>query len=334
MKPDRYQLDDFIADPSFRNWVNQTNAADMQRWEVWLAAHPEKRDLAESAAELIRGLRLERPAVSPALVQAQWEALQPRLQTRPLQPATPRFQTWHMAAALALVCTLAIVGWQVTRWLGPVEYATDFGQVEELTLPDGSHVVLNGNSTLRLHDDWTGEAPREVFLTGEAFFEVTKRQSAQGAVKFIVHTDQLDVEVLGTEFNIRQREQRTRVVLESGKIRLTLTDQPDSLPAIEMQPGDLIEYAGGNRLIQQVTQPTQYSTWKERYLVFDNTPMREIIEILEQDYGLQVTVKDPALLTETLTGKAPTATVDDLLASLASVFEIKMHREDNKVYLE
>lgn len=85
-------------------------------------------------------------------------------------------------------------------------YATQYGEQRVVELPDHSVVSLNANSTLRFRNDWSqANTLREVWLDGEAFFSVQKQEGAAGPAKFIVHTNDLDVEVLGTRFNVSNR---------------------------------------------------------------------------------------------------------------------------------
>ena len=97
-------------------------------------------------------------------------------------------------------------------------YVTRYGETQTILLPDSSTVLLNANSRLTLSTDWTDT--REVWLEGEAFFRVRKIKritspASAEHVKFIVRTDRLNVEVLGTEFNVRQRSEKTAVLLKS-----------------------------------------------------------------------------------------------------------------------
>ena len=102
-------------------------------------------------------------------------------------------------------------------------YKTDFAQIKHITLPDGSKVTLNANSELKLSLDWSDKGDRQVWLDGEAYFEVEKKPATHQ--KFVVHTKDIDVEVLGTKFNVNTRHEKAIVSLEEGKIKLSLHDK-------------------------------------------------------------------------------------------------------------
>ncbi|MBT1712529.1 FecR domain-containing protein, partial [Fulvivirgaceae bacterium PWU5] len=118
--------------------------------------------------------------------------------------------------------------------------------------------VLTANSRLELSEDW--DSDREVWLHGEAYFEGRKKTNPADAsrrYKFTVHTSSLDVNVVGTEFTVSQRE-KTTVVLNEGRIELAVDDQ-----YIAMKPGDKVEVSGGKELRHETVNPKVYSAWKD-----------------------------------------------------------------------
>jgi ferric-dicitrate binding protein FerR (iron transport regulator) len=132
--------------------------------------------------------------------------------------------------------------WSYLR-AGENAHTTHYGETARIKLPDGSMVVLNAHSTLT-YNDWSEGQTREVWLNGEAFFEVQKKHDATGRVKFVVHTGDLNVEVLGTRFNVSNRGLRTQIVLEEGKVRLRYEQETEKV--IDMQPGELVEYVNAD----------------------------------------------------------------------------------------
>jgi ferric-dicitrate binding protein FerR (iron transport regulator) len=102
-------------------------------------------------------------------------------------------------------------------------------------------VLLNANSQLRTPARWPAGARREVWLEGEAFFQVTKKGAAPGGgtdgARFVVHTGQVDVAVLGTRFNVTNRRGQTTVTLNEGKVKL---EEGDLDGAVIMEPGELV----------------------------------------------------------------------------------------------
>jgi ferric-dicitrate binding protein FerR (iron transport regulator) len=174
-------------------------------------------------------------------------------------------------------------------------------------------VTLNANSSLTVSDNLDDAPIREVWLDGEAYFDIAKRTGA----KFIVHTDEANVEVLGTEFNVNTRRQQTNVVLHEGKVQLS-TDSQSTV----MKPGDMAIVTPKSRSIQlKRVQPDVYDTWKASYIILDNKSLPEIINVLEDKFGITIKLEDARLANKKLTGKLRTEVAEDCLENLAIIVE-------------
>lgn len=250
------------------------------------------------------------------------------------------YKHWSVAASLAgILLAAGIVYFFLAN--DTLFHQTTYGEVRIVELPDHSRITLNGNSTLSYRADWDeddaedGIQTREVWLEGEAFFEVEEvMNSAKEKVKFIVHTPQLAVEVVGTTFNVNNRRDETQVVLNSGKVNLYLPAIQQK-QKIEMVPGELVKYSEASQAVEQrVVQPQLYSSWKDHQLIFVNTPVREIAEILENTYGYDVVIRDPAIAEKKFNGEITTDQIDVLLRAIASTFGIRVDQDGHKVILQ
>lgn len=198
----------------FVQWVTDPNEVLDAYWQYWLAQYPEQSVLVEQARELILALRHdvadlaseERAQLHQRIRQSiHTDPPSPlaRPKTRRLQSQTVLGRPWRWAASVAAVLALVVglLWWQQRR----VEYATGYGETQQVILPDGSSVTLNANSMLT----YAASQPRELWLQGEAYFSVQRmehhREQQEYGKQFVVHTDQLDVEVLGTAFNVNSR---------------------------------------------------------------------------------------------------------------------------------
>ena len=243
-----------------------------------------------------------------------------------------RFPVIRWAAAISVFLLLAGL---VYFWLSspaPVTYATDFGQIKTVQLPDGSIVSLNGHSQLRHSADWGNESAREVWLEGEGYFSVTHTANHQ---KFIVHTsDNFSVEVLGTEFSVNDRHATTDVTLRSGKVRVKALQQ-DAVHEQVMQPGDQLAYQKATQqLTQQRVNPDLYMAWKDNLLLFENTPLSEIAHMLEDTYGMQVQFGANHLRELPFTGANPADDIDLLLKTLEKSFKLTISRTGTRISIE
>jgi ferric-dicitrate binding protein FerR (iron transport regulator) len=236
-----------------------------------------------------------------------------------------------VAAAVSLLL-IALAAWFVLeKFRGETIYQTAYGEIRTITLPDQSVVTLNANSQLTLPRNWNSQASREVWLEGEAFFDVKHLSTHQ---KFLVHTsDNFTIEVLGTSFNVFKRESGTRVVLQSGKVKLNIGNAQKAADLI-MRPGELVELEPEKGTYSRKTvNPQIASAWKSRKLIFDNTPLSDIVSLLKESYGLQVNVSHPDLLNKKVFGSCPTDDVDVLLAAISKPFGLSVTRNGNEVFI-
>ncbi len=329
--------EELAADDFFIRWVKAPDEETERFWRNWVEGHPAHAETVQEARQLVGLLAFgEDPADLAAEDRIRRgvygrlgrEVPGERTLAQPAPQATAWFSGWRRLAAVWTGLLVAgLLGWWALRGSNQVQYRTGYGQLQTVRLPDGSSVTLNANSRLRFPGDWPERGSREVWLDGEAFFTVTHRAGHQ---PFVVHTDDVQVEVLGTSFNVRQREDRARVVLVTGKIRLRSGNAPD----LEMKPGELVEVTGQARQpVRRDVNPQPYTAWKERQLVFDHAPLREVAQLIEDQYGYQVHAADSTLLDQRLTLKLPGNELPVLLESIEKLFDVKVTRGEKRITL-
>ncbi|GAB4026621.1 FecR family protein [Spirosoma koreense] len=249
----------------------------------------------------------------------------------PVKPLFRQFRaSWLAAACLAM---LLLGGWLFRTSLLYKTYATHNGQIQTLELPDGSRVVLNANSVLRLFRfGWLSDrSQRDVFLTGEAEFRVTHLSDHR---RFVVHTDrQLDIEVLGTEFVVLARRRATRVVLIHGKVKLHYQPGRQTEKTLMMVPGQKVTLDDRNQALKLTTssRPNDFSAWKNRQYVFNDTPLTEIGQMIQDDFGLKVEIKQASLAERQVSGTYSVTHVDELLNALEELLSIRVTRQRDRV---
>lgn len=167
------------------------------------------------------------------------------------------------------------------------------GMRSQVILPDGSKVWLNAESTIQFPVPFPNES-RTVNLIGEAFFDVDKRPEQP----FIVHTANVKVKVSGTRFNYKayQEDKNIEVILEEGKVDLSVHDN-GMCKKISMIPGDRAVIARESNAVDIKNEKIdKYIAWHTGKLVFDNTPMSEVAQMLERWYGVEVIVQNPEIM--------------------------------------
>lgn len=350
MPPPFYSTEDFLADESFQAFVLGHDPAARLKWEAWLTQHPAQESAFREAEAVLLLLRTgQRPRPLAALKKQELARLWDELHRPAPQPwlrGQRRGRRWPIAvAALALVALLlaGLHWWRQPAAPTYTRYAAPPTGQKSVTLPDSSHVVLDAGSMLTVAAAWQPGQGREAWLQGSAYFDVehlapaSVRQvpGAPAAAKFTVHTGPLDVAVLGTQFSVFSHGQRTKVVLSSGQIELSRTHgQPGRLL---MHPGELAEYNAATPAAPLTTRPVKprlYTAWVSGQLDFDNLPVADLIATLQDTYGLRITVRDPRLLRQRLSGALPTRDLDDLLAAFGKTLDVRVRRQGSQVWLD
>ncbi|GAB3759901.1 FecR family protein [Spirosoma pomorum] len=308
-------IEEWLKDPNNQALYYQT----LFEWE---STYPQYVADTDSALAHFRRV-MDEPTAAPA-----------PLASSPFRPGWRLLSPWLIAASLFLL--LGLGGWLFQERILYRTYATRFGQLKTVLLADGSRVVLNANSSLRVPRTVLGQElsvgkDRVVTLTGEATFRVVHTQDNK---RFVVKTGrELDVEVLGTEFVVFNRARATRVALLTGQVKLRslLTNVPRR--EWLMRPGELATWQpNGTVKVSSVDKPVDEIAWTEHRFVFNNTPLREIGYMIQENYGLNVAIKDARLAERMVTGTFDADSADELLRVLRELLGINVARQRNRVY--
>ena len=147
---------------------------------------------------------------------------------------------------------------------------------KQLTLSDGTRIWLNAESSLKYPDTFEGKAQREVYLEGEAYFEVSKNPQHP----FLVKTTAIETQVLGTSFNIKAYSKKdVQVTLLEGSIKVSDKHHNNIL----LKPG---EHTNEKLHKSQVENVSQYRAWTTGSFYFDNTELIEIMRELGRWYNI------------------------------------------------
>jgi transmembrane sensor len=329
-----YSVKDFITDPSFIDWVKNPGSGYRIFWDTWLIQHPDRQKEVEEARQFILNINFDRHQLSAEEVALDHQRLKNAIQpVKPHSVQHHRLHIWYKIAAVFIgVLTLAFAYFYVMQVPEMVAYTTTYGETKTIVLPDSSVVTLNANSSIKYPDRWQ---ERKVWLKGEAFFEVKEISTPDkaGKVKFSVHTDDVTVEVLGTEFNVQQRRGKTAVVLNEGKVKLTANTQAST--GIEMLPGDYATFSKEKRTFERKqVQVEDYSAWRQNQLIFRNASLAEVAYLLKDNYDLQTEFKNPEAEDFRYTGTTPANNLDELFTKLSLLFPIKVSREGKQVIID
>ena len=200
---------------------------------------------------------------------------------------------WLSYAAVVLL--LLATGAGAYLWFAPAriaslayrEVSVPPGQRLQLKLADSSTVWLNAGSTLRYPVSFTGHT-RELFLSGEGYFDVTHRHNQP----FLVHTGSVTTKVLGTAFNIQANDQQLTVAVVNGKVAVTEGNTPLGV----IVANQLLEYHPQNKQVAlRDTIAGNMVAWTKGELILDNVTMEEAAATIGKWYNVAIAFTDPAL---------------------------------------
>ncbi|RAK03194.1 FecR family protein [Larkinella arboricola] len=240
----------------------------------------------------------------------------------------PFLSYWLAAASVGLVVLLS--WWQRERLLYRT-YSTAYGQIQTIYLPDSSRVTLNANSTLKVPRFAVFKDTREVKLAGEAEFSVVHTHDNR---RFLVHTpDQLEVEVLGTEFIVYSRNRGSKVVLNRGKVKLRSLKDKRQKP-LAIRPGDVVIVTKqGTFNLQRQQAVAEHTAWKEHRFVFNRTPLADIVRQIHEQFGVTVLIPDAELAAHQLSGNYPAQNANDLLEMMTRLLNLRLQHQNDTLVL-
>jgi len=199
---------------------------------------------------------------------------------------------YSIAAAIILLIVSGVIMISDLNFSKPTTVSTKPGERKEIKLPDGSHVWLNAGTSLTFNNEFN-QTFRHVSLEGEAYFNV--KHNAQRP--FIVNSNGLEVQVLGTSFNVSsyQTDGEYEVMVSEGKVRVTPGEDVDS--SVELMPGDISKYSiDKNQLsVHKIENIADIGAWRQGKLVFRNSRISEAIKALERKYNVTIKFSNPEI---------------------------------------
>jgi transmembrane sensor len=332
-----YSVEDFVTDEYFMQWVKNPTDESNAFWSAWLSKNPAREATIKEARQIVLMLTFKETRAPEGKFLEIWEKISDSDNLRVLDATVDRAKVnrqnslgkWYRIAAVFLLATAAVIYVFVNRQ-NTIIVQTAFGESRSLFLPDSTKVTLNANSVLRYTADFN-EKNREVWLDGEAFFAVVRKKNNQN---FRVYTGELQVEVLGTRFNVNARRGTSKVVLEEGKVKLDIPDGDKSSQLI-MVPGEFVEVSGETKKIaKKKVEVGNYSSWRLNKLMFIGASLEEIAQLLEDNYGYKVEFKNDSLKNMRFTGSAAVDNPRELIEKLSKVFDLNIQQEANDLIIQ
>jgi len=209
------------------------------------------------------------------------------------------------------------------------ELYVPYGKKFQVELFDGTKVTLNSGTTLKYPVQFLAGQSREVFLEGEAYFEVTKNKHQA----FKVHANSLVTEVFGTEFNISSysNEEVQEVVLVEGFVGVSNSLALEQVQ-IRLVPNQKASLNNSQEMIStESVQIENYIAWKDNVLLFSNLKFKDIIKKLERHYNVKIENDNFNINENRYTGTFETETIDQVLKSLSNISAFSYQIEGDSI---
>lgn len=199
-----------------------------------------------------------------------------------------------------------------------------------VTLPDGTHVLLNANSALTYRQDF-GLKDRHVALSGEGYFEVAHDSSR----KFVVKTGYMDITVLGTKFNVYAYESHdiVEMVLLEGSVQVNTENPP--FQNFTVKPNEKVTYnkVTGDFSLHRTDHKIE-TAWMDKTLVFRGNRLKDVFSILERKFGINITLDNDSILEDIYSGTFDDDNVESILNVLKIHYSFEYRTEGNDIYVK
>lgn len=311
-----FDISDFVMDEDFIRWVNEKKKADNVFWENWLNQHPGKHMIVAEARRILESIGTEQRVINDTEKKQEIAKLMRTIRDNVQEPEVKArvvsiSKKWWFAAAGVLLAVAGTASYfllqtkksekfkyaSVTPSKHLVENVNTSDQPIKLQLPDGSTAELAGNSRISYSTNFESNDTRDVYLSGEAFFTVTKNPSRP----FRVFANEIVTKVLGTSFRVRSFEKDSviQVSVRTGKVSVysqTTTDSketasPNHLGGIILTPNQELVYQKEKEkfLKTLLLNPVMIKTKVEgQNMLYEDASLEKVFAQLSQGYGINI----------------------------------------------
>ncbi|MEJ7646508.1 MAG: FecR family protein [Chryseolinea sp.] len=360
MNYQKYSALDFAKDSFFIRWIKGDPDQETDWfWKSFLKEHPEKFEAVEQARHMINALNFSEDKISQDTlgsmrnrlimeVQADKENEKEREQELPFPiKAKGRFNVLKWAAiilfpllAIGLYSTKAFKArvFEEISSTGKVDKKIEQrlnprGQKSVLLLSDGSKIWLNADSKVNYAKNFDHGDTREVFLEGEAYFDVAPNPKRP----FIVQTSAIRIRVLGTAFNVKsyQEDKTIETTLVHGKVSINKISDDLNEGSLILKPNQRAIFQKKMKTINvEEVEAAAATVWHYDHLVFDETPYHEALTQIERWYDVKIHLEKEQDLNCLLTADIDKESLDDVLKLLEVSNKINYTVDGQDVYIK
>lgn len=236
---------------------------------------------------------------------------------------------WRILALAASVLALFAIAYNVfgERDAEYVVFHAPEGSMADVVLPDGSTVKLNAGSTIKFVSNFNRGQYRNVFLDGQALFDVTKNENRP----FVVDAGECRIQVLGTRFDVSAYADDYCVTtrLFRGRVNVVAAGR-----TVEMSPGQTVVYDKSSSTARTINSDTTGPEWTKGNIDFDDVSLDRLARILSRQYGVKIRVRDRSVADMKLTVRLnAVADVDDVLDAVKAVLPVKITLQGDEIII-
>lgn len=330
-----YLAADFINDDDFVRWVKFPDRETEDFWSGFISENPDKLPEIEEATRFLKRFGDERPRLPVEKLNWLHQQINERIDV-PVSASTvheivrsrSRKNRMYFYAAVITIALLAFTSWWI---LNPhisaepmqtltihessavnhmKEHVIPKGKRSRVILEDGTQIWINADSKLQYSPDFLSGATRDVYLQGEAFFDVVSDASHP----FIVHVQGVDIKALGTSFNVKGYSEDTKIeaTLVHGKISVAGDSVKDKVMLAANQRAVFVKKKK-SLLVENNVETDTYTSWRKGVLVFEDLPLYEIIPVLERTFNVTIHTDDASSLDCRFTAKINNKSLKEVL---------------------
>lgn len=329
-----FLVEDFLHDRFFCDWAaNKCAKEDSLLWERWMSDNQQMIEIVEESKSIFLSFNDQPASVNDNFYLSLKNRIDNTINTKRKKKPFFAMGRWQIAAVfIGLMVVAGILFYSSSVKNEFISYSSNYAETKKIILADGSVVILNAKSSLK-YKNTPGEK-REVWVDGEAFFSVKHVEDAdKKPLKFIVHTNNLDVEVLGTQFNVNTiKKNETEVLLTRGKVRLT--SSKTNLESVTMSPGEFVSFANRNKLFsKQKVKTENYIAWLSHKYIFEKTTLDELSKQLFHYYGKQFIIQDSKMRAQQLSGTLELQDQETLIKTLSVLLKAPVKEVNNQIVI-
>lgn len=311
-----HTAEDFALEESFINWVKETHRNDINLWNKFLLDNPEKKESIHKARRIVESLNFVDDHELKIKEDKIWNKIsEATKEEKAIKQKSPSILRYLLPLAAAAIVGLIVFVNLPQTFTCDTNISSAIAETNQIILPDNSVVTVNADSELCYSKaDWANH--RIVKLEGEAFFEVEKGS------KFLVKTDNGEVEVLGTSFNVYSRDDRFFVQCETGKVGVRSEGKETIL-----MPQESAALDKSTNKLDIIESTFKRSDWRTGTFNYNDEKLGHVLQDIERTFG--VTIEEPSNINETLyNGEFTSQNVDSALYQILWPLNLEVIKSD------